>query len=80
MYACVCEIGGGFFAGVYGSENRPVISCDHPALRCANWSVPAPYLGILGAADLYSTLQLGPGPCRMLDTDFAGFTISTPGE
>ena len=52
----------------------------HPALRCANWSVPEPYLGILGAADLYSTLQLGPGPWRMLDTDFAEFTISTPGE
>jgi hypothetical protein len=30
MYACVCEIGGGFFAGVYGSKNRPVISCDPP--------------------------------------------------
>jgi hypothetical protein len=59
MYACVHETSGGFFEGVCGQENRPLLSVTdpyHPGSRerfCASTRYPM----MLAAVNLYSLLQ-----------------------
>jgi hypothetical protein len=37
MYACIPEIGGGFFEEVYRLENQPLTSRDPPPPQFASW-------------------------------------------
>jgi hypothetical protein len=53
MYACACEIGGGFFVGVCVPGHHSQFSRDRPTLQLANGSMPALCLRILAAANLY---------------------------
>jgi len=38
MYACIREIGGGFFEGVCALSDQSCISSDPPPSLCANYS------------------------------------------
>jgi hypothetical protein len=61
MYACGCEIGGGFFAGVCGrAKHQLTFSRPTPtSLPFANGSIPTltMYLGFLAAENTYSPRQ-----------------------
>jgi hypothetical protein len=61
MYACMLEIGRGFFEVVYASENRLVFSRDpprHPGPALSEWLYAStPTLRILTLADSHSLLQ-----------------------
>src|SRR5829696_6494648 len=58
MYACITEIGGGFFNEACGQKNRPLTFHDTPTtLPFANCSMLAPCPVVLATANLYSLLQ-----------------------